>query len=515
MDAAAQLALMAKAKLVFETPGSFLSFPALAPLSFHPAQLDFSRALSDSAAMAALRDFSLAVNRCPNDPIARAGEDDYLWDRYDAWLNAMELASNSNDADNQAYAAARALLVVAGPGGVETDSPAVVAYKQWRDAVFDATQAYKAAQLSAAAGSADALNAWKTEQEPKLRGAIDAANDNWIALGHKADVEAARATLQQWEAHSPSATWSAWRAGYTSPRTNAASIDCITDPKDNYTFPPSGFAPSDLANQAWTTLHLSAAEIATLVAGAPQELRALFGQTGTSNITAISFDFRSAAVVRPWFSPAMFAARFWKFGDATQLSDGATPAVGEWPAYVTAVVFVRNVQVTYAQVPAHPLPAGELLRLAVTAPPRRVVFNPAVLQASQSVLARTVAAPTSTPISAKPLAAKAVFGAAHVLPVAAISTTATVSTASAVAHGVTMSPLLRLDAAGYRIPIDRIPIVVKPGPPVAPPAPIPAPAPTPAPTPPPPPDDSIGVLAFICSALPKSPNPDPAFTWTS
>jgi len=36
MDAAAQLAVMAKAKLVFETPGTFLSFPALSPLSFRP-----------------------------------------------------------------------------------------------------------------------------------------------------------------------------------------------------------------------------------------------------------------------------------------------------------------------------------------------------------------------------------------------------------------------------------------------------------------------------------------------
>jgi len=41
MDALAQLALMTKAKLVFESPGSFLSFPALSPISYSADQLNF------------------------------------------------------------------------------------------------------------------------------------------------------------------------------------------------------------------------------------------------------------------------------------------------------------------------------------------------------------------------------------------------------------------------------------------------------------------------------------------
>ena len=514
MDAAAQLALMAKAKLVFETPGSFLSFPVLAPLSFHPAQLDFSKALTDPTHMAALRDFSLAVNRCPSDPVARASEDDYLWDRYDAWLNAMELATSSLDAGSQAaYDAARALLVTTDSNGVEVDSPVVVAYKQCRDAVIDAEQAFKAAQLSATnAGSADVLSEWQTVDAPKLREAIDNANANWIAVGHKADVEAARATLAQCEARRPSATWNTWRTLYTPPKADTPSIDCITDPKDNFTFPPSGFTPADLVNQAWTPLQLSAAEIATLVSGAPQELRALFGDISASSITSISFEFRSAAVVRPWFSPAMFATRFWKFGDSTQLSDGAAPPVGLWPAYVSAVVFARNVQVTYAQAPTRPLLATELLHLAVPPPPppKRVVFNPAILKASQFEIMGGKGSAGAVSPAIKTIATKPVLSLKS--SVSAVALSPAVAAAKPVAPVpapiAPTSSLLRLNAAAYRIPIDHIPIVVKPAP--TPSAPAPAPS-----APPAPPDDSIAVLAFICNSVPKSPNPDPALTWTS
>jgi hypothetical protein len=65
MDATAQLALMTKAKIVFERPGTFLSFPALVPIAFSPAELDFGKALSDPKVSAALVEFSRAVNQCP------------------------------------------------------------------------------------------------------------------------------------------------------------------------------------------------------------------------------------------------------------------------------------------------------------------------------------------------------------------------------------------------------------------------------------------------------------------
>ncbi|HEX4861167.1 MAG TPA: hypothetical protein VFV07_08025, partial [Rhizomicrobium sp.] len=373
MDAAAQLALMAKAKLVFETPGTFLSFPFLSPLAFHPSQLDFTQAATDTSVAAALRDFSLAVNSCPASSIFAPVGDDYLWDRYDTWLNAMTLAGNQlSPADQAAYTAARTLLVVTDSNGYDADSPKVVAYKRCRDALFAAQQAYNAAKLTASSGDANAQATWQSTDEPRLKSAIDAASSDWNTTGYKADVEAAQGTVARCEAHMPEAIWAQWRHLYN------PDLDRVTDPASNSSYALSGFTPGDLATQSWTPLHLSGLEIAVLKATAPLELQAIFGAVGQSDIATISFEFRSCAVVRPWFTNAVSQSRFWKFADGSVLSDGASPANGAWPAYVSAVVFVRNVQVTYASAPAAPPQAKsaiDLLRISNVQTMPHVLFN--------------------------------------------------------------------------------------------------------------------------------------------
>jgi hypothetical protein len=197
MDATAQLALMAKAKLVFETPGTFLNFPVLAPLSFPPSSLDFSQAAQDPAVAAALQDFSRAVNSCPVGSVSSGDGDDYLWDRYDSWLTAMTLAKSQLDPEDQAaYTAARAILMITDSNGFDADSPMVVAYKQCRDAAYAAQQAYTSAELTAtSSGSSTALTTWQTVDEPRLRAAIAAAQADWANAGHKSDVESAQGTV--------------------------------------------------------------------------------------------------------------------------------------------------------------------------------------------------------------------------------------------------------------------------------------------------------------------------------
>jgi hypothetical protein len=489
MDAAAQLALMTKAKAVFETPGSFLSFPALSPLTFKPAQLNFSTALSDPAVGAALEDFSRAVNVCPTDPLAPADQAEYLWDHYDAWLTAMTLAHNELSGDDQAaYSAARAMLVVTDGNGIDSDSPVVVVYKQCRDAVINAQQAYTAAQLTATMSTDPKVQAaWQNTDEPRLRGALAAANNNWAAAGRKADVEAAQGVVARCEAQMPQKMWAGWRQSYT------PSIDQVTDAASNASYVPSGFSPANIAAQGWTTLTLGAAEIAALSQSAPAALKSLFGAVGTSGISSISFDFRSASIVRPWFNPAMFTAKFWKFSDSTQLSDGATPAAGAWPAYISAVVFVRNVKVADAAQPAG------------SAAPARLLLN----ISPHAALSATVVAPRSIPqaIAAPRIAVRGPFGfgAELALPVPPAVRAAAVFANSGIVRPAqpvrpvipvaqSIHPVLRLNTATYQAPPPASPPAVTP----------PATAPV---------DDSISVLAFICRALPKCPDPDPDLQW--
>ena len=446
MDATAQLALMAKAKLVFETPGTFLNFPVLAPLSFPPSSLDFSQAAQDPAVAAALQDFSRAVNSCPVGSVSSGDGDDYLWDRYDSWLTAMTLAKSQLDPEDQAaYTAARAILMITDSNGFDADSPMVVAYKQCRDAAYAAQQAYTSAELTAtSSGSSTALTTWQTVDEPRLRAAIAAAQADWANAGHKSDVESAQGTVARCQALMPQAIWAEWRKLYQ------PDIDCITDPATNSSYVPSAFSPSDLANQAWTTLSISGTEIATLVAGAPPELSAIFGASGTSNVTAISFEFRSASIVRPWLSTNVFQSRFWKFPDGTQLSDGASPPTGLWPAYIAAVVFVRNVQITQTNVASQPVPASQLLHLEMSRPmPSPLINRVASVVPHSSVQAAKPAAGLAK-VAATPPAA-AVRPEVSMRPMMFAARPA-LQTAHTAAPSTAAFSFLRLNSATYRTP---------------------------------------------------------------
>ncbi len=505
MDATAQLALMVKAKGVFESPGKFLSFP-LTPMGYPPAVLDFSKAYADPKAGAALLEFSRAVNQCPSGAIFLGDSDQYLWEHYDHWLNAMALAAGDLSTDQQsAYAQARALLTVTDANGLTTDSPALAGYKRCRDRYMDAVQAYKSAQMTAASAPSDAAQAqWHDVDEPRLRQAVEQAMSAWQSEGGKAAIEAAQSTVASCEAQRPRKAWEAWRNAYN------PDLDVYNDATSGGSCAPSGFAPADLAAQPWTTFTLTGPEIQALRSAASSELQSIFGETGASAITSLSFEFRSAAVVRPWFNTAIFDARFWKFSDGSpDLSDGGTPPQGAWPAFISSVVFVRNIRVSMAAAPPQPLqtlPAiavrpqalqmMQARRVAPIATPARAA--PPVAAAHPAMVARPVTVAAATPIRA---VAMAPMRPAPALAPAAISGVRPMTAPAA-------SSMLRLNAAMvYRAPM---------------PVPPPAPAPPPRPVQPPPqpvpqpqlPDNTISVLAFICRPLGKAPNPDPALDWS-
>ncbi len=293
MDATAQLALMTKAKIVFEKPETFLSFPALVPIAFPPAVLDFGKALVDPKVSTALLEFSRTVNQCPMGVVFPGDSDQYLWEHYDQWLNAMVLAEDQLSADQDAaYVQATALLTAKDANGLSTDSVALATYKQYRDKYLTAEQAYKNAQVTASMSQDPAVRSqWQTTDEPRLRQAVADAMTEWEAKGNKSAIEAAQAKVSTCEAQMPRKVWMQWRAAYN------PDLDLFTDAASNASCGPSGFAPSNICSQPWTTFTLTQDEIHALTAQAPAELRTAFGETGASEIASISFEFCSAAVV--------------------------------------------------------------------------------------------------------------------------------------------------------------------------------------------------------------------------
>lgn len=344
MDALAQLALMTKAKLLFETADTFLSFPALTPISYSPDNLNFVNATTPGE-WAAFADFSTWANALPQGTVFQPSLDTMLWDLYLGILQNAQVATGALTTDQAAQlAAAQAYVSQEGPDGLLEDTPEMTAYRQYQQAYFVAVQDYNNQNVTATMSADPAVvAAWKNGGQAAATAEVEAAESDWENKGYKAAVEQALQTEKTLGALSPQLKWSQWTA-----QCNPA-IDFPTNPGSGAQFGATLFEPFDVATAAtWPSFSIAGADIPNLVGQAPAELAGIFGgTTGTSEIVSIAFEYCSVAVSRSWFSSQLFTSRFWKFSDPTlQLSDGNDPPAGEWPAYVTAVVLARNIVIT-------------------------------------------------------------------------------------------------------------------------------------------------------------------------
>lgn len=487
MDALAQLALMTKAKLVFEKPGNFLSFPVLSPISYKASDLQFDKNKLTATQLLILSDFSRAVNSRIMGPLYQPETDAYLWDTYQYILTNASLAREVSSSEDANLAEAVKLLSVTDQNGMMVDSPQMATYKQYRDAWIKATQDYRTQQLTAEASVDPAVkNQWERVDELRLRALQQQAEDEWAAKGFRNQIDRALQIQQAHAAQSPQSTWRQWSTAFD------PAVDLQTD-TNNQSFALTSYSPQGIVDQEWLTFHLTRDEIKQLSEQAPAELRNILALEGASStVEALSFEYRSVALSRSWFKPALFDARFWKLPEGTpELSDGGNPPKGAWPGYAVAVVFVRNITLTVrGPAPTAPGPArGSVLIL------NRAMIKPMVM-----------ASPPAVPMIMRAMP----------------RTTVRMGAAPRVAAKVGRV-VIRDHRTGAKAPPARTnqeikgrlgdnvfrPIVV--GPPVR----------LPPPPPPPPPNmttqqgtrDEVSVLAFICKWLPKSPNPDSTLKW--
>lgn len=488
MDSLTQLALMTKAKLVFETPGTFLSFPALEPLSYPPDQLDFSQLVNRSTPV--YPEFCRLVDTIPPGVLYTAASGTPFSAEYGKVLHQAQTAQSAlTPQETTALQQALAFLYVQQPDGTRTDSPALVAYYQYQQAYFTAIQDYASQKSTAGASTDPAVQAqWQNVDEPKLRAAVQAAQDAWVSKGNKAEVEQARAVQEACAAKSPTLQWQAWRQDFD------PDLDEPTAP-DGSSYTLAAYSPFDILAQAgWPTFTLSADEIAQLASQAPAELKNIFQpDPGAPSVSSLSFQFCAVTVNRSWFHPDVFGARFWRFSDPSELlSDGATPPQGECPGYVTGLVFARSIMVTDAggggtPPPPRPLPVF----------PPIVLHRPPVVPPIRPEPPIVVGRPGGPAGIGRPMpvAAEAVAPA----PVGIITRPPVLATAPVISP-VTFGRL----GAGTFGTLRPVPL---------PPAPAGGGVPDPAPGGGQPPTGNVSILAFICTQLPRCPNPDPALTW--
>jgi hypothetical protein len=232
-----------------------------------------------------------------------------------------------------------------------------------------------------------------------------------------------------------------------------------------------------------------------LIRQAPPELQAIYGSDmANPSIDSMSFDYRSVAVNRPWIRSELFKARFWRLGPAGgELSDGGTPPQGRCPAYITALVFARNVTIQRRQTGI----SGEKLQK-----PETLLMLGPHLKLQQLNLAQDVRVPPrmvpevdSTTMRLAGVPQLRVMAGMAVRPA---RTTRVMDTAARRVIGPQQALVLKSHTFREleHVPGRR-------------PLPTPAPAPTPAPS-----TDEVTILAFICKRLPAlCPDPDPALTW--
>lgn len=523
MDAAVQLALMAKARKVFGTEDSFLSFP-VAPLPYTRADLEFFADQDGEAARtsdANLAGFSALVNLIPSDEAWLPTETRFLWEVYaDVLRNANFALSTRSEQEEAAYQAACAFLGKLLDTGEWEDSPPVKAYKTYEDAVRVATEQYQAAKYTAEnASDPEVKNRWTDTDEPAARARLDALQAQWVAEGQKNEVEEARARRVSLGARSPVVTRAQWQSRFNQ------DIDTLSESSGNVTVFPSAFTPRNALDEgAWKQFQLTTDELPALLDGIPATLKDRFGAGKLSDpsVKSISFEFSSALIQREWFASDAFKSHFWRFPESTPpLSDGGKPPKGSCPAYVTGVVFGRRVVIETEGEPAKP-PEFDGFRFptAVTDQPRLADIPQARLNQPLQLSDRLGRLLTEKPPVLN-LAGRAPRADPQVAAMA--MRPADVSRAPMVRMGPSpgaamaslkidpnMKPGMMIDPAATRLrrhlavnlPL-RIDTITLP-----PPAPAPVRKQTKVT-----PDDQLFILAFVCKTVPKCPDPDPGLQW--
>ncbi len=348
MDAYSLLALMTKAKLIFESPDTFLSFPALSPLSYSPEQLQFNKPGSQLTAelLAMQSEFSRITNLVPRGVLAPVAHEEYLWDIYSDVLNTAQIASSVLTAEEKSrLAEAVNFLYELSPSGHKKESQQLQLYKKYRDVHISAQEEYKNQQLTVElSGDPEKETRWRDADEPVLRQKIAHLLDEWVRDGFKEEVERYQLIEQSYTDRQPSLVWSEWKKSFMQ------DIDISTD-TNQINFAATGFSPYNIFDiDNWPSFTLTQAEIESLTEKAPVELRKIFGLSLARNdIENISFEYRSVAITRGWLQPSLFKSRCWRLPPEKELlSTGNDLTAGRCPAYVAAVIFIRNAKVKYA-----------------------------------------------------------------------------------------------------------------------------------------------------------------------
>jgi hypothetical protein len=347
--ASASLAIMAKIEQLYRNvvdgDDAYLAFiPIALPFDGEELRLAVDSPAGPEAAraLAAAAEFAVLANYVPSVAPIWSQDGRVLWDVYREVLTRAKVAAPAlSEAEAERLAAAQGLLRDAETG------EATAAYQRYLDlqeAYLQARERFTSAKLTAE-NSDDAVVAaeWHATQE-RLQVDVDRALEEWRTRGGKAAIEDALATVARLSGLNLETRFA--DAIDRLDRAERTGLAAGTGTFFDTAYLPRGmFAPGAV----WTKLVLDASEIESLTAAAREtapDLEEIAGTDDDFQIRRLSVEIGRAEVLRPWFDQELITSRAWRWrNDAEPLSDGSDPPDGSMPAYVTAMIFARNLEV--------------------------------------------------------------------------------------------------------------------------------------------------------------------------
>ena len=351
MDTRIMAAVYAKIKNTYENEKErkFLCFPTGFQFRFSTADLP---ALTNmrlegeqfDTSINTMYEFSRIVNS-PVRGITSSGveTDELLWDPYSEILSTAEIAeiSENTSSFNRYNEAVNFLYTFNDDSRAANDT--LLTYNKYRDQYFKQWEEYnnvKLAQtkITTEQGALQAARAVKASKEK-----LDDIEHEWIVVGNKTKVEECLNTITELSKAHPTILWNEMKQGFDE---QSDFLTCNT----KGLFAPSYIFPSTFMDEKWDTITFDADDLETYFDKAPSALKQLTLGRQQENIKSISLEYRSVRVERPWFNGAVFKSDLWRFPNTMKkepIAYSDEPSLGRYPAYITALLLYRNLQIVY------------------------------------------------------------------------------------------------------------------------------------------------------------------------
>ena len=343
MDANALLAIYTKVQQIYNTGDSkFLSFPLDFQYVFSPESLSllFEEDAADAVSSLNQRaDFSRAMNRPVKSLFPSTDTGDLLWDVYHEILTTAEIAdSRLSPAEEKSFQEAEDYLFVKDENGLTVPSEKYKLYSEFRDRDFAFEEEMSNIKVSESLSEESRKN-----ELAKLKKAKVENEQLWSAGGLRKEVEKHLAFREKVLASSPHIAWARMKDKCN------ADLSVQTDLMGG-SFASTFLFPSNILDQPWCTINVGKDEVSALLEQASPDIRKRLTSDYTDPIESFSFEYRSVGIQRPWMDADLFKSRSWRFPDSTgqMISYGTDALAGRFPAYISALLLLRNFKITYS-----------------------------------------------------------------------------------------------------------------------------------------------------------------------